>query len=334
MALSQLKAWRHRLPHLRVKGNSSASWPSNWNISFFLPFGPRMEYFWLSCVSRLPIHPAHLGTCHEPVPYILVLNLSIYVIYITWASQVALVIKNPPAKAGDIKRHRSDPWFGKILWRRARQPTPVFLPGESHGQRSLVGYSPKGRKELNITKVTRKCTYITHVCLDFPSGSDCKASVYNEGDQGSIPGLGRSAGEGNGNPLQCSRLENPMDGGAWWATVHGVAKSRTRLSDFIFTFMFGEDPWESLGLQGAQINLKGNQPWIFTGRTEAEAPILQPPNSESWLIEKTLMLGKIEGRRREWQRMRWLDSIHLKGHEYEQSPGDSGGQGSLACCSP
>ena len=45
-------------------------------------------------------------------------------------------------------------------------------------------------------------------------------------------------GEGNGNPLQCSCLENPMDGGAWWAAVHGVAKSRTRLSDFTFSFHF------------------------------------------------------------------------------------------------
>ena len=57
----------------------------------------------------------------------------------------------------------------------------------------------------------------------------------NAGDLGSIPGWGRSPGEGNGNPLQYSCLENPMDGGAWWATVHGVAKSRTRLSDFTFT---------------------------------------------------------------------------------------------------
>ena len=55
-----------------------------------------------------------------------------------------------------------------------------------------------------------------------------------------IPGSGRSPGEGNGNPLQYSCLENPMDGGAWWATVHGVAKSWTRLSDFIFTFTFWE----------------------------------------------------------------------------------------------
>ena len=55
------------------------------------------------------------------------------------------------------------------------------------------------------------------------------------GDLGSVPGLGRSPGEENGNPLQYSCLENPMDGGAWWATVHGVAKSRTQLSDFTLT---------------------------------------------------------------------------------------------------
>ena len=61
----------------------------------------------------------------------------------------------------------------------------------------------------------------------FPGGSDGKASAYNVGDPGLIPGLGRSPGEGNGNPLQYSCLENPMDGGAWLGTVHGVAKSRT-----------------------------------------------------------------------------------------------------------
>ena len=71
---------------------------------------------------------------------------------------------------------------------------------------------------------------------DFPGGSDSKVSAYNAGDPGSIPGLGRSPGEGNGNPLQYSCLENPMDGGAWWAIVHGVAKSQTQLSDFTFTF--------------------------------------------------------------------------------------------------
>ena len=73
----------------------------------------------------------------------------------------------------------------------------------------------------------------------FPGGSEVKASACNVGDLGSIPGSGRSPGEGNGNSLQYSCLENPMDRGAWWATVHGVAKSQTRLSDFTslhFTF--------------------------------------------------------------------------------------------------
>ena len=63
--------------------------------------------------------------------------------------------------------------------------------------------------------------------LDFPGGSEGKASAYNSGDPGSIPGSGRSPGEGNGNLLQYSYLENPLGGGAWRATVHGIAKSQT-----------------------------------------------------------------------------------------------------------
>ena len=66
--------------------------------------------------------------------------------------------------------------------------------------------------------------------------SEGKVSACNAGDLGLIPGLGRSPEEGNGNPLQYSCLENPMDGGAWWATVHWVTKSGTQLSYFTFTF--------------------------------------------------------------------------------------------------
>ena len=72
----------------------------------------------------------------------------------TQASQVMLVVKNLSANAGGIKRCRFDPEVGKIPWRRAWYPTPVFLPGESLGQRSLVGYSPQGLKELDTTEVT------------------------------------------------------------------------------------------------------------------------------------------------------------------------------------
>ena len=72
-------------------------------------------------------------------------------------------------------------------------------------------------------KIQRKHTY---------GVSDGKESTCNAGDPGSIPGSGRALGEGNGNPLQYSCLENPMDRGEWWAIVHSVTKSRTRLSDF------------------------------------------------------------------------------------------------------
>ena len=67
--------------------------------------------------------------------------------------------------------------------------------------------------------------------LGLPGGSGSKESACSAGDQGSIPGLGRCPGEGNGNPLQYPSLENLMDRGAWWAVVHGVTKSQARLSD-------------------------------------------------------------------------------------------------------
>ena len=72
-------------------------------------------------------------------------------------------------------------------------------------------------------------------CVHFMSiigGSQGKESACRAGDPSSIPGSGRSPGEGNGNPLQYSCLENPMDGGTWWAIVHRVAKSQTRLRDY------------------------------------------------------------------------------------------------------
>ena len=74
--------------------------------------------------------------------------------------------------------------------------------------------------------------------MGFPVGSVVKNPSANSGDAGSIPGSRRSPGEGNGNPLQYPCLENPMDGGSWWAAVHGVVKSWARLSNFHF-ILFG-----------------------------------------------------------------------------------------------
>ena len=101
-----------------------------------------------------------------------------------------------------------------------------------------MDYSPPGSSVNGIFQ-ERILEWVA-ISLDFPGGSDSKASVYNAGDPGSIPGSGRSAGEGNGDPLQYYCLENPMDRGTWYATVHGVAKSWTRLSDFIYllTYLF------------------------------------------------------------------------------------------------
>ena len=87
------------------------------------------------------------------------------------------------------------------------------------------------------------------------------------------------------------------------------------------------------------VHPKGNQPWIFIGRTDAEAetPILWPPDEKNYSLEKTLMLGRIEGRRRRgWQRMRWLDDIigRLDGPEFEWPPRAGNGQGGLTCFSP
>ena len=71
-----------------------------------------------------------------------------------WASQMALVVKNSPANAGDVKRFEFNLWVRKIPWRRAWQPTPVFLPGESQGQGSLVGCRLWGLTELDTTEAT------------------------------------------------------------------------------------------------------------------------------------------------------------------------------------
>ena len=99
-----------------------------------------------------------------------------------------------------------------------------------------------------------------------------------------------------------------------------------------------EDSWESLGLQGDPTSPKGNQSWIFIGRTDAEAetPILWPPDSKNWLVRKDPEAGKdwrqeekgmIEDEMAGWYHQ-------LDGHEFEQASGVDDGQGSLVCCSP
>ena len=97
----------------------------------------------------------------------------------------------------DIRHYSFVQIYRSCSRRRQGHPTPVLLPGKSHGRRSLVGCSPWGRQESDMTER-----------LHFHFSLSC-------------------IGEGNGNPLHCSCLENPRDRGAWWAAVYGVAQSRT-----------------------------------------------------------------------------------------------------------
>ena len=107
--------------------------------------------------------------------------------------------------------------MGGSAWMQRRQwhPTPVLLPGKFHGWRRLVGCSPWGLEESDTTER-----------LHFRFSLSC-------------------IGEGHGNPLQCSRLENPRDGGAWWAAVYGVAQSRTRLKRLSSSSSLDESPCNS-----------------------------------------------------------------------------------------
>ena len=126
-------------------------------------------------------------------------------------------------------------------------------------------------------------------------------------------------GEGNGNLLQYSCLENPRDGGAWWAAVYGIAQSRTRLKRL-------------------SSSSKGNQPWIFIRKTddEAEAPILWPPDVKSRLIGKDPEAGKNWRQEKKGTTENEMVGWHhwLNGHEFEQTLGNSEGQGSLLCWNP
>ena len=177
-------------------------------------------------------------------------------------------------------------WFRRVSRRQYStlvilaefNPTPVLLPRKSHGWRSLVGCNPWGRKESDMTE-----------WLHFHF---------------SLSGIG----EGNGNPYQCSCLENPRDGRAWWADVHGVAQSRTQLkrlssssSSIVIRLHLGNTEIKP-------INPKWNQPWIFIGRTvaEAETPILWSPDAKSWLIGKGPDAGKDWGQKEKRAAEDWL----------------------------
>ena len=122
--------------------------------------------------------------------------------------------------------------------RRQWHPTPVLLPGKSQGRRSLVGCSPWGRAESDTTEQ-----------LHFHFSLSC-------------------IGEGNGNPLQCSCLENPRDGEAWWAAVYGVAQSRTRPKWLSSSSRVSKTDETAAS---CRLHSRGEGEWQWTGKCIASA---------------------------------------------------------------
>ena len=148
------------------------------------------------------------------------------------------------------------------LGRRQWQPTPVLLPGQYHGWCSLVGCSPWGRYESGTTERLH-----FHFSLSY-------------------------IGEGNGNPLQCSCLENPRDGGAWWAAIHRVTKSQTQL--------------KRLSSQELVMDREpGVLPSMESQRAGHDSASKQQREQPTYLfsdsLEKMLMLEKTERKRKGWQ---------------------------------
>ena len=148
------------------------------------------------------------------------------------------------------------------VWRRQWHPTPVPLPGKSHG-RSLVGCNPSGSYESGMTEQLHFHFSLSHI------------------------------GEGNGNPLQCSCLENPRDGGAWWAAVYGVTQSQT------------QPKWLSSSSSPAVGRVKGKVRQPATGNSRRHLPprslrgkrkewaYLVRTLSGSWLWERGCLVGAV-----------------------------------------
>ena len=140
-----------------------------------------------------------------------------------------------PAKSSSINQILTEclryiRYFSGAEHRRNRTRNPILMWLAFVCVCVSVCVSVEEMEEM-IKKVTAYISCQIYAMKGFPRWLSGKESTCQAGDSGSLPGSGRSPGEGNGNPLQNACLENPMDRGAWWATVHGVAKSRTQFRD-------------------------------------------------------------------------------------------------------
>ena len=135
----------------------------------------------INCIHQFLVNLVNrnqsLGSNHSQKSHCKSLNLKFND---PWPSQIALVVKNPPANESRHKRHRFDLWAERSPWTKAWQSTPVFLPGESHGQRSLAGCSSQGHTESDRTEATQHTCTRTHSDyrpFNIPNGPVWKTAI-------------------------------------------------------------------------------------------------------------------------------------------------------------
>ena len=181
------------------------SFASNWETQLTLLKGCLKDGSWVKNLSVIQetqkMWVQSLGQ-EDPLEEETATHSSILAWKISWTEELDGLLSTGSQSQTRLNMHRHKQYLKEFvcLHRRSQwQPKPVLLPWKSHGQRSLVGCSPEGREESDTTER-----------LHFHFSLSC-------------------TGEGNGNPLECSCLENPRDGGAWWAAIYWVAQSRTRL---------------------------------------------------------------------------------------------------------
>ena len=164
---------------------------------------------------------------------------------------MALSCKEPTCQCRRHKRRRFDPWVGKIPWRRARQPTPVFLPGESHGQRSLVGYSPWGHKESDTNEATEHAQgskkMLELLCPVRWQWADVQFLFWESLVLPKSNSLTWLDGITNAMDMNLGKLQEVVRvRKAWHAAVHRVAKRQTQLGDWTATTKLSSPPTSCL----------------------------------------------------------------------------------------
>ena len=232
-------------PSIRVFSNESAlciRWPKYWSFSLSISPSnkhPGLVSFRMDWLDLLAVQGTLKSLLQHHTSKALILRSSAF---------FTVQLSHPCMTTVKTIALTRQTLVGKVmfmLFNMLSRLVITFLPRSKHlliswlqSPSVVILESPK----IKSATVSIVSSSICHEMLGFPGGSNGKASACNAKDLDSIPRLGRSPGEGNGNPLQYFCLENSKDGGAWWATVHGVAKSRTWLSDFT-SLWWNQMPW-------------------------------------------------------------------------------------------